>query len=342
MNGRPAAVSPPMIKRVGSGSISSSTTSSMAKVKPQPLKLPSAPATTLKNDIKKQPMHSTAQKVVVVPSRYLTTKRTEDKAEEPKAVVVKKAPAPPPTKEKLHATTTATTSSRLARPKSSPVVVPSPRPSTIKKSTTTLNPKPVRPASNPRKPPKAVEKGSNDESKEEKAESSDSLQDGSSASPVVRRVDAGGNRVNEQVIGDLHGRIKELQGALAALTFERDSLQQQLHSTEHSSGDTGDADEDFDGGSVGSMESWDSEMTDERDDKYNELLKRYHSTLTLLKQRIGIFKTALGEAKTEYDSLYAKHTTLLAQNEAMHQELELLRNLNNKSKLPNPSVAVLS
>jgi len=349
MNGKPIpASSTPVPKRPSTSGATSATASSIVKAKSAPSVKPFAPTPTpsvSKVDPKKPSLHS--QRSVVVPSRYLTTKRTEEKTEpDTKLLVVKKNPPLP--KDRLRIPSIPSPA-RLVRPNSSSPV-PAPRP-IIKKAPGTLTPKfPARTASIKKPPPpKHVgDKPTSDQIKDDRSITSDTnLQnDGTSSSAAGTNNNLNGVNENEShgdVIEDLQGRIRELQGALAALTFERDALQLQLTAEPPSNhdADAGDADEEFDEESVGSMESWDSEMTDERDEKYNDLLRRYHGTLTLLKQRIGLFKSALTEAKTEYDSLYSKHSTLLSQHEAMQQELETLRNLNSKNK-PNASVPVVS
>jgi hypothetical protein len=59
--------------------------------------------------------------------------------------------------------------------------------------------------------------------------------------------------------------------------------------------------------------------SDERDERYGELALRYRTTLSVLKQKIGLFKQALFDAKNEYDQLMVLYQDAL-------KEVEQLRN----------------
>lgn len=90
----------------------------------------------------------------------------------------------------------------------------------------------------------------------------------------------------------LQSRIEELQSAMVSLKHERDTLLSVHTNSAHAS------DEIMGEGSEGSMESWDSEATDGRDAKYDELLFKHMTVLSSLKEKIGLFKSALFDAKS--------------------------------------------
>lgn len=133
--------------------------------------------------------------------------------------------------------------------------------------------------------------------------------------PTTNGAETSKSNPTEEVT-ELHSRIEELQAAMAAMKFERDSL---LHSNQVIE----DADVEL-GSEVGSICSWDS-ITDDRDERYNELLKRHMKVMSDLAEKVGIFKSVLMDARTEYEELLAQHKGLQQTHDLTVQELERLK-----------------
>lgn len=111
----------------------------------------------------------------------------------------------------------------------------------------------------------------------------------------------------EETIHQINNKITELQTELKSLTLLRDSIYFQQNPSEESESDWDPDDFTITSGSENS-----SEVGDDRDDKYADMVRRYRSTLTVLSSKIQLLKNALTDTKSEYDNLQVQHNKLLA------------------------------
>lgn len=129
------------------------------------------------------------------------------------------------------------------------------------------------------------------------------------------------------MVNQLNHKIAELQSHIKTITHERDQLQLKLFSEDNPASE-GSEPSNWDELSMGSMEGNSensSELGDERDEKYIELIKRYRNTLSLLLQKISLFKTALNDAKSEYDVLHKEHQRLLSSHQQSLSDLDRIK-----------------
>lgn len=115
----------------------------------------------------------------------------------------------------------------------------------------------------------------------------------------------------EETIQHLNSKITELQTELKSLTLMRDSIYFQQYPSEDSEQSQSDWD-DLASASIDGASENSSEVGDDRDEKYIEMVKRYRSTLSVLSGKIQLLKTALTDARSEYDTLQTQHNRLLA------------------------------
>lgn len=122
----------------------------------------------------------------------------------------------------------------------------------------------------------------------------------------------------EDVLRQYDIQIAGLQQRIKQLALEKDSvLFQQSEGSEQSDWDQSSVGTSVDGASENS-----SEIGDDRDEKYVEIVRRYRSTLSVLSQKILILKTALTDAKGEYDSLQTQHKQLLIAHQQSLSDLD--------------------